>query len=186
MRKLENKELNRKTISAFKNAKKIPLFVLLDNIRSLNNIGAVFRSADAFLIKKIFLCGITATPPHRDIQKTALDATLSVDWEYHKHTTNLILQLKKQNVKTFAIEQSDKSISLQNFLPQKEQIYAFIFGNEIKGVAQEIINLCDGVIEIPQEGIKHSLNISSAAAICFWEFFKKINYFNSYRGKGYA
>ncbi len=174
MRKLKNEELGRIDINAFKKHPKIPLIAILDDVRSRNNIGAIFRTADAFLIQKIFLCGITATPPHKDIQKTALDATESVDWEFEKNIIDVIIKLKKEGVKIIAVEQTEKAVQLQNFSPKENETYAFIFGNEIKGVSQEAINLCDATIEIPQEGTKHSLNISAAASICFWDFYFKI------------
>ena len=174
MKKLKNSELNRKDVDAFKNAKKTPLIVVLDNIRSLNNIGSVFRTSDAFLIEKIYLCGITAKPPHKDIHKTALGATDSVDWEYVEDTLSLIKELQKDNIKTIAIEQADKSILLQDFAPQKTEKYAIIMGNEVKGVQQEVVSQADYVIEIPQYGTKHSLNISVTTGIVLWDLFKKM------------
>ena len=174
MKKLKNSELNRKDIDSFKKSRKTPLIVVLDNIRSLNNIGSVFRTSDAFLIEKIYLCGITAKPPHKDIHKTALGATDSVEWEYVEDTLTLIKELQKQNIKTIAIEQADKSIMLQNFTLEKETKYAIIMGNEVKGVQQEVVSLADYVIEIPQYGTKHSLNISVTTGIVLWDLFKKI------------
>jgi len=176
MKKLKNSELNRKDVSAFKKANKTPLIVVLDNIRSLNNIGSVFRTSDAFLIEKIYLCGITAKPPHKDIHKTALGATDSVDWEYVEDTLTLIKELQKDNIKTIAIEQADKSIMLQDFKSNKSEKYAIIMGNEVKGVQQEVVSQADYVIEIPQYGTKHSLNISVTTGIVLWDLFKKISF----------
>ena len=174
MRKLKNSELVRKTIKEFKKADKTPLIVILEDIRSLNNIGSVFRNADAFLIEKIFLCGITATPPHKDIYKTALGATESVEWEYQKEVVTLIKRLQKKGVKVYAIEQADKAFSLENFEVKTIEWYAFVFGNEVKGVSQVAVNQCDGVIEIPQEGTKHSLNVAVASGVVLWDFFQKL------------
>ena len=173
MRKLKNSELNRKTVAAFKEVPKTPLILILDDVRSLNNIGSVFRTADAFLIEKIHLCGITATPPHKDIHKTALGATESVDWEYRKEALELVKQLKDDNIKVYAIEQAEGALSLENFKITPNEKYAFVLGNEVKGVSQTLVNLCDGVIEIPQEGIKHSLNISVASGVVLWDFYQK-------------
>ena len=173
-RKLKNSELNRKSVEEFKEAKKTPIIVILDNIRSLNNIGSVFRSADAFLIEKIFLCGITATPPHKDIQKTALGATETVDWEYVENTENLVADLQKQNVQVLAIEQAEDATFLNEFIPEQNTKYALVFGNEVKGVQQSVVDRCDTVIEIPQFGAKHSLNISVSAGVVLWDLFAKI------------
>ena len=174
MRKLKNSELNRKSIEEFKEAPKIPLILILEDIRSLNNIGSVFRTADAFMIEKIHLCGITATPPHRDIQKTALGATASVAWVYHEEIDLLIVSLKEKGVQLFAIEQAEAALSLEKFTPIKGVKYAFILGNEVKGVTQNTVNQCEGVIEIPQEGTKHSLNISVATGVVVWDFYSKV------------
>jgi len=173
-RKLKNAELNRINIQEFKNKDKTPLIIILDNIRSLNNIGSVFRTADAFLVKKIYLCGITARPPHKDIHKTALGATDSVDWEYFSSTAEAVEQLKKQQVKIVSVEQVEKPILLQDFKPQAHTTYALVFGNEVKGVQQEIVDSSDYCIEIPQFGTKHSLNISVSAGIVIWDFFQKM------------
>lgn len=173
-RKLKNSELNRIDPDAFKRAAKIPIIIVLDNIRSLNNIGSVFRSADAFLIEKIYLCGITATPPHKDIQKTALGATDSVSWEYTEDALALVNSLKKQGVFVASIEQAEQSISLADFQPENGKKYAIIFGNEVKGVQQEIVSTSDAVIEIPQFGTKHSLNISVSAGVVIWDLFAKL------------
>lgn len=173
-RKLKNSELDRKSIESFKEAKKTPIIVVLDNIRSLNNIGSVFRTADAFLIEKIFLCGITATPPHKDIQKTALGATDTVIWEYQEKTEDAIKNLQQNGVKILSIEQAENSTMLQDFMPQKDSTYAIIFGNEVKGVQQNIVSMSDEVIEIPQYGSKHSLNISVSAGVVMWDLFAKM------------
>lgn len=176
MRKLKNSELARIDVEEFKKTEKIPLIVVLDNIRSLNNIGSVFRTSDAFLIDKIYLCGITAKPPHKDIHKTALGATDSVDWEYIDDTLQLIKKLKKLKIKTISIEQADNSILLQDFTIEKDQKYAVILGNEVKGVQQEVVSASDFCVEIPQFGTKHSLNISVSCGVVLWDLFKKIKY----------
>ncbi len=176
MRKLENKELDRKSINDFKEAEKTPIIIILDDIRSLHNIGSVFRTADAFLIEKIYLCGITAIPPHKEIHKTALGATETVAWEYQKEITDVIQNLKKENIKVFAIEQVENAVFLQNFKVEKTERYALVFGNEVYGVSQKAIELCDGSIEIPQIGTKHSLNISVSAGIVVWDLFQKMKF----------
>ncbi|MGI9530131.1 RNA methyltransferase [Lutimonas sp.] len=176
MRKLKNSELNRLNIDQFKDTTKIPLIVILDNIRSLNNIGSVFRTSDAFLIKKIYLCGITAKPPHKEIHKTALGATESVDWQYVENTTDLIKDLQSEGIKILSIEQAESSVSLEQFKVVKGETYAVIFGNEVKGVSQEAVNLSDQCLEIPQYGTKHSLNISVSCGIVLWDLFKKIKF----------
>ena len=173
-RKLKNSELNRKTAAQAIAAQRTPLILILDNIRSLNNIGSVFRTADAFLIEKIYLCGITATPPHKDIQKTALGATDSVGWEYRDDTVALVKSLQDEGVEVWAIEQTEKSTLLHDFQPQKNKKTAFVLGNEIKGVQQSVINQAGNVIEIPQEGAKHSLNISVTAGVVCWDFYQKL------------
>lgn len=175
MRKLENSELDRKSIEAFKKSEKTPLILVLDDIRSLHNIGSVFRTADAFLIEKIYLCGITATPPNKEIHKTALGATETVKWEHQENVLSVIEKLKTENVITLAIEQVESAIFLQNFEVQKDKKYALIFGNEVHGVSQDAVALCDGTIEIPQLGTKHSLNISVSAGIVVWDLFKQFN-----------
>ena len=175
MRKLENSEPDRKSIETFKNSKKTPLILVLDDIRSLHNIGSVFRTADAFLIEKIFLCGITATPPNKEIHKTALGATETVAWEHHEDVLEVITKLKKDNVTTLAIEQVESAVFLQNFKVEKNKKYALVFGNEVYGVSQDAVALCDGCIEIPQLGTKHSLNISVSAGIVVWDLFKQFN-----------
>jgi tRNA G18 (ribose-2'-O)-methylase SpoU len=173
MRKLANSELNRKTIDDFKQAEKTPLVLVLDDIRSLHNIGSVFRTADAFLVEKIYLCGITATPPNKEIHKTALGATDTVAWEYNKNVADVIEKLKAEGTSVWAVEQVENSVFLNDFLPEQNTKYALVFGNEVKGVSQEAIQLCDGSIEIPQLGTKHSLNISVSAGIVVWDIFQK-------------
>ncbi|SHJ73327.1 RNA methyltransferase [Pseudozobellia thermophila] len=175
MRKLRNEELKRLDVEGFKQAEKTPLVVVLDNIRSLNNIGSVFRTADAFLVEKIYLCGITATPPHKDIRKTALGATESVAWEYKKETVGLIDELKSEGYRVLSVEQAEKAEFLNAFKVDASEKYALIFGNEVKGVSQDAVDMSDGVIEIPQYGTKHSLNISVSAGIVIWDFWSKLN-----------
>ncbi|WP_299551766.1 RNA methyltransferase [Seonamhaeicola sp.] len=174
MRKLKNSELDRLSVNDFKTAKKTPLIIVLDNIRSLNNIGSVFRTSDAFLIEKIYLCGITATPPHKDIHKTALGSTDTVDWEYVENTPDLVTRLKSQGVKVCAIEQAENATMLNDFIPEPQTTYALVFGNEVKGVAQDVVSTSDVVIEIPQYGTKHSLNISVSAGVMIWDVFSKL------------
>jgi tRNA G18 (ribose-2'-O)-methylase SpoU len=176
MRKLENSELDRKSIDDFKKSEKTLLILVLDDIRSLHNIGSVFRTADAFLIEKIILCGITATPPNKEIHKTALGATETVAWEHHENVLEVIENLKNENVLTLAIEQVESAIFLQDFKVEKNQKYALVFGNEVYGVAQEAVAICDGCIEIPQLGTKHSLNIAVSAGIVVWDLFSKLNW----------
>ena len=174
MRKLENSELDRKSIEAFKESEKTPIILVLDDIRSLHNIGSVFRTSDAFLIEKIYLCGITATPPNKEIHKTALGATETVAWEHSDSVLEVIDTLKKENVMTLAIEQVESAIFLQDFKVKKGEKYALVFGNEVYGVSQEAVAICDGCIEIPQLGTKHSLNIAVSAGIVVWDLFSKI------------
>lgn len=175
MRKLKNSELKRLSLLEFKESPKTPLVIVLDNIRSLNNIGSVFRTSDAFLIEKIYLCGITAKPPHKDIHKTALGSTDSVDWEYVEDTLSLVKMLKDRGTKILSIEQAEESTMLNDFIPESDTKYAVIFGNEVKGVSQEVVNESDYVIEIPQFGTKHSLNISVSAGVVVWDLFSKLN-----------
>lgn len=174
MRKLKNSELDRLSVDEFKDTKKTPIIIVLDNIRSLNNIGSVFRTSDAFLVEKIYLCGITATPPHKDIHKTALGSTDTVAWEYVENTLDLIEQLKKDNIIVASIEQAENATMLNDFKPQPNQKYALVFGNEVKGVAQNVVSKSDVVLEIPQFGTKHSLNISVSCGVVVWDVFCKI------------
>jgi tRNA G18 (ribose-2'-O)-methylase SpoU len=173
-RKLKNNELVRKSITEFKDSEKTPIIIVLDNIRSLNNIGSVFRTADAFLVQKIYLCGITAQPPHREIQKTALGATDAVVWEHVEDTVTLSRKLKQQGVHLCSIEQAEDAVMLNDFTPEKGTTYAIVFGNEVKGVQQEVVSESDTVIEIPQFGTKHSLNISVSCGVVVWDLFSKM------------
>ena len=173
MRKLKNEELKRKSVKDFRISKKIPLIIVLDNVRSLNNIGSVFRTADAFLIEKIYLCGITASPPHKDIHKTALGATENVLWEYVHSTADIVQKLQTEGVSVWPIEQTEDSTSLDIFQPEPNKSYAFVLGNEVRGVSQEVIDICNKALEIPQFGTKHSLNISVATGLVIWDFFIK-------------
>ncbi|TDT46945.1 SpoU rRNA methylase family protein [Maribacter spongiicola] len=174
MRKLRNEELDRIDVEGYKLAGKSPIIIVLDNIRSLNNIGSVFRSADAFLIEKIYLCGITATPPHKDIHKTALGATDSVEWEHVENTMELVNRLKKDSCHVVSVEQAENATQLNNYRPAKDKKQVFIFGNEVKGVAQNVVSASDEVLEIPQFGTKHSLNISVSVGIVIWDCWSKI------------
>ena len=176
MRKIKNSELNRLSVEDFKSANKSPIIIVLDNIRSLNNIGSVFRTADAFLIDHIYLCGITATPPNKDIQKTALGSTNSVSWSYEKDTLSLVKKLQSKKIKVIAVEQVENSIMLQDFKTFKNDVYALVFGHEVKGVSQKVVSQCNIALEIPQHGTKHSFNISVSCGIVLWELFSKINY----------
>lgn len=169
--KLKNEALNRLSAEEFKLAEKRPVIVVLDNVRSLNNVGSAFRTADAFLISEIYLCGVTGTPPNKEIEKTALGATETVNWKHFKTTLDAIEFLRQTGYKIFAVEQAEKSISLEQFGYAKEKT-ALIFGNEVYGVEQDVVDLCDGVIEIPQAGTKHSLNISVSVGIVLWEVLK--------------
>ncbi|MCT4214633.1 RNA methyltransferase [Elizabethkingia anophelis] len=173
--KLKLEELGRVDIETFKQSEKIPVIVLLDGIRSMNNVGAVFRTADAFIIEKVVLCGITPQPPHREIHKAALGATESVDWNYEKDVTEALQKLKSEGYKILAIEQTTGSIALNEQVISKDEKYVVIMGNEVDGVSDEALALCDGFIEIPQLGTKHSLNVSVCAGIIMWEFFKNLN-----------
>lgn len=174
MRKLRNNELGRISVEEFKTTKKTPLIVVLDNIRSLNNIGSVFRTSDAFLIQKIYLCGITATPPNKEIHKTALGATNSVEWQYVESTLELIKNLQKEGVYIASIEQAENSTMLDEFETNSNKTYAVVFGNEVKGVQQDVVDASDSCIEIPQLGTKHSLNISVSCGVVLWDLFQKL------------
>lgn len=174
MRKLANEELDRKTKAEFLSAEKTRVVLVLDNVRSMHNVGSVFRSADAFLVEALCLCGLTATPPHREIQKTALGATETVKWEHFAATTEAVQQLRSKGYRVYAIEQAEGSISLEDFRPGKEEPTALVFGNEVEGVQQAVIDLCDGCIEIPQFGTKHSFNISVTAGIVLWDLYSKM------------
>jgi 23S rRNA (guanosine2251-2'-O)-methyltransferase len=173
MRKLSNSELERKSIEQFRSSDKSPFVIVLDNVRSQNNVGSVFRTADAFLTEAIYLCGITAVPPHRDINKTALGATESVLWRYYKKTTEAVIELRDKGFVIIGVEQAEGSVALQDFVVDKEKKYALIFGNEVNGVEQEVLDLCNLCIEIPQFGTKHSFNIAVSTGIVLWEMNKK-------------
>jgi 23S rRNA (guanosine2251-2'-O)-methyltransferase len=177
MRKLTMNELNRLSVDEFKTAPKIPIILVLDNIRSQNNIGSIFRTADAFRIESIYLCGITATPPHREIHKTALGATESVDWKYFSSTLEAIEELKTRDYYILAVEQTHNGTLLTNFIPSAEDKLAIVFGNEVSGIAEEVIKKAHVCIEIPQYGTKHSLNISVSVGIVLWDVFTKLTVF---------
>ena len=174
MKKLKLEELGRISIDEFKSTEKIPVCLVLDNIRSLHNVGSAFRTADAFRIEKIFLTGITGTPPHREIEKTALGATQSVVWEYSESTKDVVARLKQENYRIIIIEQTTESIPLHKFLPDPNEKYCLVFGNEVHGVSDEAIEAGDLALEIPQHGTKHSLNISICVGIITWEMFRKL------------
>lgn len=174
MRKLKLTELNRPEPTDFRKTQKFPLVLVLDNIRSAMNIGSFFRTADGFAIEKIFLCGISACPPHKEISKTAIGADHTVEWEYYKDVAECVNHLIKQNYIIIGIEQTDVSIMLQDYMPEKNKKYALIFGNEVEGINDKIIDMLNTAIEIPQFGTKHSLNVSVAGGIAIWEFIRKI------------
>jgi 23S rRNA (guanosine2251-2'-O)-methyltransferase len=177
MKKLKTSELNRLSIEDFQKAEKNPIVVVLDNIRSMNNIGSAFRTCDAFRIEKLFLCGITAQPPHREIQKTALDASESVEWKYFEKTAIAAKYLKEQGYALFAVEQTDKSVLLNNIEVKQNEKIALIFGNEINGIGDDVLQICDKGVEIPQYGTKHSLNISVSIGIVLWHIISKMKKF---------
>lgn len=179
MRKLDNNELPRKSVADFKLAAKTPLIIILDDVRSLHNIGAVFRTADAFLIEKIYLCGITATPPNKEIHKTALGATDTVAWEYAAQVQEVIANLQAQNTLVYAVEQVEGAVFLNEVAVEANQRYALVFGNEVFGVNQSAVSMCNGCIEIPQLGTKHSLNISVSTGIVIWDLFAKLHRLNA-------
>lgn len=174
MRKLLNRELGRKSVEQFREIQKSPFVIILDNVRSQGNVGSVFRTADAFLVEKICLCGITATPPHREIRKTALGATESVNWSYYLSTMEAVTEFKEKGYKLIGIEQAEGSVELQNMVIDIKDKYALVFGHEVNGVEQEVLNNCDLCIEIPQFGTKHSFNIAVSAGIVMWELNKGI------------
>ncbi len=176
MRKLKNDELGRMTNDEFKSAEKIPIAVVLDNVRSMHNVGSAFRTGDAFAIEHIALCGITAQPPHREIHKTALGATDTVDWKHYASTSEAVEALKKEGYSIYAIEQADESTSLEEFQVTAGQKVALVFGNEVFGVEEEVVQQADGCIEIPQFGTKHSLNISVTIGVVLWDLVKKIKF----------
>ncbi|MCB0596453.1 MAG: RNA methyltransferase [Lewinellaceae bacterium] len=176
MRKLSLKELNRVSVEQFKAQEKAPIVLVLDNIRSALNVGSAFRTADAFALEKICLCGITATPPHREILKTAIGATESVEWVYEKEVVQAISQLRGQGYRVLAVEQADRRTLLQDVQVEEGQKYALVFGNEVEGVSETAMSLVDGCVEVPQFGTKHSLNISVCLGIVVWEFFRRWKY----------
>jgi len=173
MRKLGNPELERKTIEQFRKTEKSPFIIVLDNVRSQSNVGSIFRTSDAFVTEAIYLCGITAKPPHREIQKTALGATESVAWKYFPSTSIAVSELRDEGYKIIAVEQAEGSVALQNIHIENGQKYALVFGHEVNGVGQEILDICDLCIEIPQFGTKHSFNIAISVGIVLWELYKK-------------
>ena len=172
-RKLTTAELNRKSVHEFRNSEKIPVIIVLDNVRSMNNVGSIFRSADAFLLEGIHICGYTARPPHRDIEKTALGATDTVHWEYHAEIVPALKELQNKGYKLCAVEQAEGSTSLQDWNMKKDEKWVLILGNEVEGVQDQVVALCDQVLEIPQSGMKHSLNISVAAGVVFWKIYEQ-------------
>jgi tRNA G18 (ribose-2'-O)-methylase SpoU len=177
--KIKNEDLDRLTAEGYQNAVKPPVILVLDNVRSLNNVGSAFRTADAFLIEEIFLCGLTGTPPNKEIEKTALGATTTVKWRHFKTTLDAVAWLKQNTYQIFSVEQAEQSIALNDFVYTKEKA-AFVFGNEVYGVDQEIVNLSEAVIEIPQSGTKHSLNISVSIGIVLWELFRGKNMYSDF------
>jgi 23S rRNA (guanosine2251-2'-O)-methyltransferase len=175
MRKLSNDELNRKSVTEFHVAAKSPFIIVLDNVRSLNNVGSIFRTADAFIVEAVWLCGITATPPHREIHKTALGATESVAWRYFSTAAEAVRELKENGYIIISVEQAEGAVSLDRYVPEPEKKYALVFGHEIKGVSDEVVDLSDACIEIPQYGTKHSFNVAVSTGIVLWELTCRIN-----------
>lgn len=176
MRKLSLKELNRVNVATFKAQEKTPLVIVLDNVRSALNVGSAFRTADAFALEKLYLCGITATPPHREILKTAIGATESMDWIYTQEAIIAIQELKAEGYQVLAVEQAVESLPLQEFVPAEGQKYALVFGNEVKGVGEEVMKMVDACLEVPQFGTKHSLNISVCLGVVVWDIFRQIKF----------
>ncbi len=174
MKKIPTSALERLSPEAFAAAERHPIVVVLDNIRSLNNVGSFFRTCDAFAMEQIILCGITATPPNKAIHKTALGAELTIPWRYERQTEDALRQLRKEDYSLLAIEQVEQATRLTDFKVEQNKKYALVFGNEVNGVAQEVVNLCDGAIEIPQQGTKHSLNVSVSGGVVLWEFFRQM------------
>lgn len=182
VRKLRMEELKRKSIEEFKGSKKLSVTVILDNVRSLNNIGSIFRTSDALGVEKIIICGISATPPNAEIHKTALGAEDSVAWEYVQSTCDAIKHIKLEGYLVYALEQTTNSIDLRDFNPSNASKHSFVLGNELKGVSQDVINLCDGSIEIPQFGTKHSFNVAVTAGMVLWDYFSKVHNTKKERG----
>lgn len=175
LRKLKLDELNRVSITEFKEQQKLPVAVVLDNVRSMHNIGSIFRTSDGFTVEQILLCGITAQPPHREIEKTALGATQSINWSYYAEVKDAVEKLKADGYRIIAVEQAENSVMLNHFTPVEDEKYALVFGNEVNGVSDEVMAIADGCIEIPQFGTKHSFNIVVSAGIVLWDFFAKLN-----------
>ena len=175
MRKLKLDELNRASVTEFKAQQKLPVAVVLDNVRSMHNVGSIFRTSDGFAVEKVCLCGITGQPPHREIEKTALGATQSVDWEYYAEPLQAIEQLRQEGYQIIAIEQAENSIMLNEFKAESGKKYTLVFGNEVNGVSDEVMKVIDACIEIPQFGTKHSFNIVVSAGIVLWDFFMKVH-----------
>ena len=176
MHKLSMDQLNRVDVNTFKSQEKSPIVIVMDNVRSMHNVGSAFRTADALAVERILLCGITGQPPHREIEKTALGATESVTWEYYKDTLDAISQLKAEGYQVYAIEQTDHSISLETFEPLSDKKYALVFGNEVHGVEEDVIQHADGTLEIPQFGTKHSFNVSVTIGIVLWDLINKLRF----------
>jgi tRNA G18 (ribose-2'-O)-methylase SpoU len=174
MKKIKNSDLGRKSVDEFRNAEKIPVIIVLDNVRSLNNVGSIFRTADAFLCRTVYLCGITGSPPHREIEKTALGATDTVQWKYFSSSLSAITELKDEGYIIAAIEQAEGGVFLNDFIPEKGKKYALVFGHEMNGVSDEVMERADISIEVPQQGTKHSLNIAVCAGIVVWDFWTKM------------
>jgi tRNA G18 (ribose-2'-O)-methylase SpoU len=175
MRKLTNDELNRKSVNEFRSSSKSPFIVVLDNVRSLNNVGSIFRTADAFIVEAVWLCGITATPPHREIHKTALGATESVEWQYRESAAAAAMELKELGYRIISVEQADEAVPLDTFELKKGEKYALVFGHEIRGVSEEVVEISDSCIEIPQFGTKHSFNVAVSAGIVLWELAGRVS-----------
>lgn len=175
MRKLTNDELNRKSVTEFRSSEKSPFIIVLDNIRSLNNVGSIFRTADAFIVEALYLCGITATPPHREIQKSALGATESVVWKYFDNTSDAVKSLRGSGFTIVSVEQAEGSVSLEDFTPEEGKKYALVFGHEVRGVSEEVVRMSDACVEIPQYGTKHSFNVAVSAGIVLWHLSHRIN-----------
>lgn len=174
MEKRSSQALSRVSVEDYKAMEKRPLYVVLDNVRSLNNVGSVFRTCDAFAVRKLYLCGITACPPHRDIHRTALGATESVDWEYRENTLDAVRELQSRGIRVWAVEQAEGSTMLDEFVPLPGEPYGLVFGNEVFGVDQAVVDVCQGALEVPQEGTKHSLNVAVCVGAVLWDVFSKI------------
>lgn len=174
MRKITNEELGRPTPEEYAAKEKLPVRVVLDNVRSAQNVGSFFRTGDAFAVEHVALCGITAVPPAREIHKTALGAELTVPWSYHASTAECVRQLRDEGYEVLAVEQVEGAAMLDAFCPEPGRRYALVFGNEVEGVAQEVVDLCHGALEIPQFGVKHSINVAVSGGVVLWHFFEKL------------